>query len=99
MGVFEGALYRYGIYRATENSILQERPFAIDWFNAPSREAIYKRAMRLAYGDNWVYDYEKFVEFDAPARTSTLPNQQRLRASKKVKHFPPIRYNYPRIVK
>lgn len=99
LGVFEGALYRYGIYRATENSILQERPFAIDWFNAPSREAIYKRAMRLAYGDNWVYDYEKFVEFDAPARTSTLPSQQRLRASKKVKHFPLIRYNYPRIVK
>lgn len=99
LGVFEGALYRYGIYRATENSILQERPFAIDWFNAPSREAIYKRAMKLAYGDAWVYDYEKFVEFDAPARTSTLPSQQQLRASKKVKHFPPIRYNYPRIVK
>lgn len=99
LGIFEGAFYRYGIYRATENSILREQPFAIDWFNAPSREAIYKRAMKLAYGDTWIYDYEKFVEFDAPARTSTLPSQQQLRASKKVKHFPPIRYNYPRIVK
>lgn len=40
-------------------------------FNAPSREAIYKRAMKLAYGDAWTYDYEEFVEFDQPSWTST----------------------------
>lgn len=34
-------------------------------FNAPSREIIYKRVMKLAYGDSWKYDYEKFVKFDA----------------------------------
>ena len=33
-------------------------------FNAPSREAIYKRVMQLAYGDGWTYDYEEFVAFD-----------------------------------
>ena len=37
-------------------------------FNAPSREAIYKRAMKLAYGDSWTYDYEEFVKFDEPGR-------------------------------
>lgn len=34
-------------------------------FNAPSRGIIYKRVMKLAYGDSWKYDYEEFVKFDA----------------------------------
>ena len=38
------------------------------WFNAPSREAIYKRVMKLSEGEDWNYDYEKFVEFDLPIR-------------------------------
>ena len=33
-------------------------------FNAPSREAIYKRIHRLAFGKDWQYDYETFVEYD-----------------------------------
>ena len=33
-------------------------------FNAPSREAIYKRIHRLAFGKEWQYDYEAFVEYD-----------------------------------
>ena len=33
-------------------------------FNTPSREAIYKRVMKVAYGSEWKYDYEEFVEFD-----------------------------------
>ena len=37
-------------------------------FNAPGREAIYKRAMKLAYGDSWTYDYEEFVKFAEPGR-------------------------------
>lgn len=37
-------------------------------FNAPSREEIYKRVMKESEGDGWTYDYEKFVEFDAPGR-------------------------------
>jgi len=39
-------------------------------FNAPSREAIYYRIHKLAYGDDWKYDYEKFVEYDAVNRKS-----------------------------
>lgn len=97
LGVFEGAFWKYGIYRATENSIMREQPFAIDWFNAPSREAIYKRAMKLAYGDTWMYDYEKFVDFDAPARAAIGSIRKRTKASKNIKHFPPTIYNYPAV--
>ena len=39
-------------------------------FNAPSREAIYKKIMMFSEGDAWTYDYETFVEFDAPARSA-----------------------------
>ena len=34
-------------------------------FNAPSREAIYYRIHKLAYGDQWQYNHENFVEYDA----------------------------------
>lgn len=64
IGIFEGAdYYTEGIYRPTEHSIM--RGNIIMQFNAPSREAIYKRVMKLAYGDSWKYDYEEFVKFDA----------------------------------
>ena len=38
------------------------------WFNAPSREAIYKQIMKLSEGPDWIYDYETFVEADAAGR-------------------------------
>ena len=41
-----------------------------DGFNAPSREAIYYRMHKLAFGDNWEYDYETFVEQDLSSRSS-----------------------------
>ena len=48
-------------------------------FNAPSREAIYKRVMKLSEGDSWTYDYDKFVEFDTPARESYRKQQSAAR--------------------
>lgn len=70
IGVYEGGhLCNKGVWRATENSIMRiDTGDAV--FNAPSREAIYKRIMKLAYGDSWQYDYEKFVEYDAINRSS-----------------------------
>lgn len=66
LGVYEGAwLYGHGAYRPSENSMMRHNDCG---FNAPSREAIYKRVMKLSEGDSWTYDYETFVEFDAPAR-------------------------------
>lgn len=63
LGVFEGAFtYWTGAYRPTINSIMNTNTGG---FNAPSREAIYYRIHKLAYGEDWEYDYEKFVEYDA----------------------------------
>lgn len=46
-------------------------------FNAPSREAIYYRIHKLAYGDSWNYDYEEFVEWDARNRAASAPTSKR----------------------
>ena len=63
LGVYEGAFtYWTGAYRPTINSIMNTNTGG---FNAPSREAIYYRIHKLAYGSEWEYDYEKFVEYDA----------------------------------
>ena len=66
LGAFEGGLtYWSGVWRPTENSIMR---YNTGGFNAPSREAIYYRIHKLAYGDSWQYDYEEFVEWDAKNR-------------------------------
>ena len=66
LGVYEGAYtFASGAYRPTENSIMNDRTGG---FNAPSREAIYIRIHKLAYGNSWTYDYEEFVAYDAKNR-------------------------------
>ena len=45
--------------------------YNVGGFNAPSREAIYYRINKLAYGKDWEYDYENFVEYDAINRSSS----------------------------
>ena len=68
LGAYEGGLtYWTGVWRPTENSIMR---YNTGGFNAPSREAIYYRIHKLAYGDSWEYDFEKFVEWDARNRTT-----------------------------
>lgn len=68
IGVYEGAsTYWYGVYRPTDNSIMNENTGG---FNAPSREAIYYRIHKLAYGSLWSYDYETFVSYDSRNRKS-----------------------------
>ena len=66
LGVYEGAYtYWTGVWRPTDNSIMS---YNTGGFNAPSREAIYYRIHKLAYGADWKYDYEEFVEWDAKNR-------------------------------
>jgi hypothetical protein len=48
-------------------------------FNAPSREAIYYRIHKLAYGDSWEYSYEDFVEYDAVNRSTSSSAPQKAR--------------------
>lgn len=73
LGVYEGGMeYETGVWRPTENSIMR---YNTGGFNAPSREAIYYRIHKLAYGEDWEYDYEKFVEWDAINRKTAYSNQ------------------------
>lgn len=69
IGIYEGALTYYtGVYRPSKDGAMNS---GVGPFNAPSREAIYYRIHKLAYGESWEYDYEEFVEYDAINRTAT----------------------------
>ena len=69
LGAFEGGFtYWSGVWRPTENSIMRENS---NGFNAPSREAIYYRINKLAFGLSWNYDYEEFVNYDAINRSTS----------------------------
>ena len=77
LGVYEGAnLVATGCYRPSENSMMRYNDCG---FNAPSREQIYKRVMKLSEGDDWEYDYEAFVEFDTSARQAYSQARSRAR--------------------
>ena len=56
--------YWTGIWTPTWRSIMKGNS---DEFNAPSREAIWKRVMSLSNGPGWTPDYEAFVEYDLGA--------------------------------
>lgn len=61
LGCYEGACtYEFGAWRPSEDSVMGQSSIHDD-FNAPSREAIWYRIHKLAYGDSWVYNYEDFV--------------------------------------
>ena len=69
LGVFEGGMrYSYGIYRPTMNSMMRLDYEKGAVFNAPGREAIYKRIMQWGIGEDWEYDYETFVAADEAGR-------------------------------
>ena len=69
VGIYEGAYtYAKNTYRPTDDSIMQHVRDSKGDFNAPSREAIYYRIHKLAYGDSWSYDFEEFAEWDARNR-------------------------------
>ena len=86
LGVFEGgyADYAYGIWRPTENSIMNS---ASTGFNAPSREAIYERVNELA-DDSFVYDYESFVTFDQASWSGVQKQNNAVRRSIERKSIP-----------
>ncbi|MFI3267807.1 MAG: M64 family metallopeptidase [Rikenellaceae bacterium] len=67
VSIYTGALtYSYGAYRPTYTSIMR---YNVDGYNAPSREAIYKRIMEYS---GYEYDYEEFVAYDAVNRAVSL---------------------------
>lgn len=89
VGVFEGGYtYDKGVYRPTEYSIMR---FNTGGFNAPSREAIYKKIMRFSEGDSWRFDHQEFVEFDAPAiRAEAVTRSSVQKAERNKDDFVPL---------
>ena len=69
VGIYEGAYtYAQNAYRPANDSIMQHVRGSDGEFNAPSREAIYYRIHKLAYGDSWSYSFEKFATWDEKNR-------------------------------
>ncbi|MBP5217931.1 MAG: redoxin domain-containing protein, partial [Bacteroidales bacterium] len=63
VGIFEGgALYSYGAYRPSRNSMMRDN---LEYFNAPSRWAIYQQIMKRS-GES--YSFQTFLEYDAVNR-------------------------------
>ena len=85
IGVFEGgATYDTGVYRPTENSIMR---YNTGIYNAPSREAIYYRIHKLAFGADWTYDRNRFLEYDR----MNIPSQpMKTKAGENDEHFIPL---------
>ena len=76
LGCYEGGSHQEkGVYRPTENSIMRSLNFG---FDVVGRAMIYKRCMKIAYGDSWEFNYEDFVKFDLEkAKAEYKANQER----------------------
>ncbi len=62
LGSYEGACgYMHGAWRPTDDSMMFHNQHG---FNAPSREAIYKRVMATGKGADWTYSFQDFAQFD-----------------------------------
>ena len=91
VGIYEGgALYTTGIWRPSENSMMNEN---LEYFNAPSRWAIYKRIMELS-GET--YSFETFLEYDAVNRgkanaaSTRPPLKANAVSARHNEHTPPV---------
>lgn len=75
--IFEGCLtFSEGAYRPTNYSVMREN---VGGFNAPSREAIFKRIMLLS-GET--YHYENFVAYDVINRSSNAKAARRAQVAR-----------------
>ena len=97
IGIFEGAKYcAEGVYRPSVNSMMRES-YEGYGFNAPSREAIYHRIHKIAYGKEWEYDYEEFVKYDA--KNIGESRKTRTRSGDDFRYVENITHQSPIIVK
>lgn len=78
IGAYEGAgTYESGVWRPTEDSIMNTNNGN---YNAPSRETIYRRINKLAYGSSWEFDRETFKLWDLarPKSTASVVTSSRM---------------------
>ncbi len=93
LGIFVGGqTYHDGVWHPSQNNIMTNDTSPDAQFDAPSREAIYYRIHKLAYGDDWQYDYETFVQQDLKniqpeSKTSTQSVPYPARVSEKKPFF------------
>ena len=85
VGVFEGgATYAKGVYKPSESSMMNEN---MDYFNAPSRWAIYQRIMKLS-GESCTFS--KFLEYDTVNRSQPHPAPRPSNFVERVPEAPPV---------
>jgi len=85
VGIYEGgALYSRGAYRPSVNSMMREN---VEYFNAPSRWAIYKQIMTRS-GENASFD--KFLEYDAVNRGKAKTSAKSVPKRKSMPYAPPV---------
>lgn len=90
LGIFAGGqTYHDGVWHPSQNNIMTNDTSPDAQFDAPSREAIYYRIHKLAYGKDWQYNFEDFVQWDlknvqTESKTSTqsVPYQARVNERK-----------------
>lgn len=63
VSIIEGALYSQGIWKSVEESMMNTG----GEYSVPAREAIYKKIHKVAYGEDWQYNFDDFVTWDRNA--------------------------------
>lgn len=63
VSIIEGALYSQGIWKSVEESMMNTG----GEYSVPAREAIYKKIHKVAYGEEWQYNFNDFVNWDRHA--------------------------------
>ena len=86
LGCYEGgATYALGVYRPTENSIMNDN---IGGFNVAGRVMIYKRCMKIALGKSWNFNLADFINFDLENGKAT--SNKRNAPAKRSRNFRPL---------
>ena len=86
LGCYEGgATYALGVYRPTENSIMNDN---IGGFNVAGRVMIYKRCMKIALGNSWNFNLADFITFDLENVKAT--SNKRNAPAKRSRNFRPL---------
>ena len=93
LGCYEGAAgYVSDVYRPTENSIMNDN---IDGFNVAGRVMIYKRCMKIAFGDSWKFNNADFIAFDLEEMNKSASSKRKVPA-KRSATFKPL--GKPRVI-
>ena len=86
VSIIEGALYSQGIWKSVDQSMMN----AGGEFSVPAREAIYKKIHKVAYGEEWQYNFDDFVNWDRHAVPKPTSNSSPRPMVLKNNHLKPV---------